>query len=79
MRSALYDFSYLRRKYENTRFKKDSEFKKKSNMLYHVIKWLYVRMYVKLSMVVFVVTTPLANQNRTRGDKSSSSEAICIS
>lgn len=32
-------------------------------MLHHVIKWLYVRMYVKLSMVVIVVTTPLANQS----------------
>lgn len=37
--------------------------KKNSNMLHHVIKWLYVRMYVKLSMVVIVVTTPLANQS----------------
>lgn len=32
-------------------------------MLHHVIKWLYVRMCVELSMVVFVVTTLLANQS----------------
>lgn len=29
-------------------------------MLHYVIQWLYVRMYVELSIVVYFVTTPSA-------------------
>lgn len=33
-------------------------------MLHYVIQWLYVRMYVKLSIVVYFVTTPSAKKLR---------------
>lgn len=50
--------------------------KSNADML-HVMKWLYLRTYVKLSMVVFAASAPLTNQNE-RWRYGSSSKAICI-